>query len=67
MPASPLSPDLYTLAAVSPMFFWDVIRNRSVHRAYWIWLGVFVPAALVVNALWDTPSWHATAKAIMGV
>jgi hypothetical protein len=49
------------------MFFWDVIRNRSVHRAYWIWLGVFVPAALVVNALWDTPSWHATAKAIMGV
>ena len=67
MPASPLSPDLYTLAAVSPMFFWDVIRNRSVHRAYWIWLGVFVPAALFVNALWDTPSWHATAKAIMGV
>jgi hypothetical protein len=67
MPASPLSPDLYTLAAVSPMFFWDVIRNRSVHRAYWIWLGVFVPADLVVNALWDTPWWHATAKAIMGV
>ena len=66
-PASPLGSELYTLAAVSPMLVWDVIRNRSVHRAYWIWLGVFLPVALVVNALWDTPWWHATARHVMGV
>ena len=67
LPESPLSPELYTLAAVLPMFAWDVIRNRSVHRAYWIWLGMFLPVALIVNRLWDTPWWHATARQMMGV
>jgi hypothetical protein len=59
LPESPLSPIVYTMLAVSPMFVWDVIRNRSVHRAYWIWLGLFL--------LWDTPWWHATARWMMGV
>ena len=67
MPASPLAPDLYTLLAVAPMFAWDVYRNRSVHKAYWIWLSVFVPCAVAVNLLWDTPAWHATAQRILGV
>lgn len=67
MPASPLSVDLYTLAAISPMFIWDVVRNRRIHEAYWIWIAVCLPFAVVVNLLWDTPGWHATAKAIMGV
>lgn len=67
LPESPLSPVLYTLAAVSPMFVWDVIRNRRVHRAYWIWLGLLLPVAVAVNALWDTPWWHATARQMMGV
>jgi hypothetical protein len=67
LPGSPLTPILFTMVAVSPMFVWDVIRNRSVHRAYWIWLGFFLPVALVVMALWDTPWWHSTAKALMGV
>ncbi len=67
MPASPLSPDLYTLGAVSPMFIWDVIRNRRVHEAYWIWLAVCLPFAVMLNMVWDTPWWHATARQIMGV
>lgn len=67
LPESPLSPDLYTLLAVSPMFLWDVFRNRSVHRAYWIWLGIFLPFAVVVHGLWDTEWWHATVRQIMGV
>ena len=67
MPVSALGPDLYTMLAVSPMFVWDVIRNRSVHRAYWIWLGLFLPCSLVVSLLWDTPWWHATARQMMGV
>lgn len=67
IPANPLSADLYTLLAVSPMFVWDVVRNGRVHRAWWIWLAVFLPFAVLVNALWDTPWWHSTAKAIMGV
>lgn len=67
MPGSPVAPDLYTMLAVSPMFVWDVVRNRYVHRAYWIWLGVLFCSALVVNTLWDAPGWHATARQLMGV
>ena len=42
-----MASDFYMLLAVSPMFVWDVIRNRRVHEAYWIWLGIYVPVALV--------------------
>jgi hypothetical protein len=66
-PASLVATDLYTILAVSPMFAWDVVRNRSVHPAYWIWLAIFVPSSIVVNSLWDTPGWHATARQILGV
>jgi hypothetical protein len=67
MPASPMSVDLYTLAAISPMFVWDLVRNRSVHPAYVIWLAVNIPFAVAVHGLWDTPWWHQTARQIMGV
>jgi hypothetical protein len=67
LPASPVATDLYMLLAVSPLFVWDVVRNRRVHEAYWIWLAVNVPVALLTYALWDTPWWHATARHIMGV
>ena len=67
MPGSPMGADLYTLLAIAPMFLWDVARTRTVHRAYWIWLAVFVPAAIVVHSLWDTPWWHQMAPRIMGV
>ena len=67
LPASPLATDLYILAAISPLFVWDVVRNRRVHEAYLVWLAVNVPFALLVYRLWDTPWWHATARQIMGV
>ena len=67
MPMRPLSPDLYTLLAVSPMFACDVVRNRRVHEAYWIWLALWLPFAVLVNALWDTPWWHAMARQLLGV
>ena len=66
MPGSPLAPDLYTLLAVSPMFLWDVVRNQSVHKAYWIWLAVGLPFAVAVHGLWDTAWWHSTARQLMG-
>jgi len=67
MPASPLSINLFVLLAIAPMFVWDVIRNRRVHEAYKIWLPIFAAVVIGVNLLWDTPWWHATAKAIMRV
>ena len=67
LPALPFSLDLYVLLAVAPMFSWDVIRNRGIHRAYWIWLPIYAGSSLLVNQLWDTTWWHATARHIMGV
>jgi hypothetical protein len=67
MPASPLSVDLYTLAAISPMLIWDVVRNRRIHRAYWVALAAYLPFAIAVHSCWDTEAWHATARRIMGV
>lgn len=67
MPASPLSPDLYTLLAVSPLLIWDLVRNGYLHRAWWIWLLINIPFVIALHALWDTPWWHATAKTMMGV
>jgi hypothetical protein len=67
LPANPIAPDLYTLLAVSPMFVWDVIRNRSVHRAYWIWLAICAPFTIAVHGLWDSSWWHATAPRLMGL
>ena len=67
LPVNPVSPDLYTLLAVSPMVVWDVVRNRRVHEAYWVWLAVNLPFAIAVHALWDTPWWHATVPGLLGV
>lgn len=67
MPFSPTSLELYTLLAVSPMFVWDVVRNRSIHPAYLTWLGINLPFAIAVHALWDTPWWHSAVPRLLGV
>ena len=67
MPESPLATDLYVLMAVAPMFAWDLLRTRSVHRAYWIWLAFMVPSSLLIHSLWDTDWWHATAPRLVGL
>lgn len=67
IPASPLSLDLYLLAAVSPMFVWDVVRNRRVHAAYSIWFGIWLPVSAATYLAWDTPWWGSIARQMMGV
>jgi hypothetical protein len=67
MPASPLATDAYVLAALAPLFLWDVVRHRRVHRAYWLFLGIYLPVAALVAVAWDQPWWHDAAHRIMGV
>jgi hypothetical protein len=67
LPASPVATDLYILLAVSPMFLWDVFRNRRIHEAYLIWIAINVPFAVALYSAWDTPWWHSTAHQLMGV
>jgi len=67
LPESPISPDLYILFAVAPMFIWDLVRTRSIHKAYWIWLAFMVPSSILIHSLWDTDWWHATAPRLVGL
>ncbi|HEX8777322.1 MAG TPA: hypothetical protein VF738_04325, partial [Rhodanobacter sp.] len=64
-PASPLSTLLYPLLVVSPIFLWDVVRHRTVERAYLVWLGLYLPFAVATYFLWDTPGWHALVPRIL--
>jgi hypothetical protein len=66
-PQSPLGTDLYVLFAVSPLFFWDVLRNRAVHQAYLIWFAGGLISAVPVYTIWGSDWWHATVHQIMGV
>lgn len=66
-PNSPLATDLYVLFAVSPMLLWDVVRNRSLHRAWLIWIGISLPFTIAVHMLWGTPFWYSFAPRLMGV
>ena len=67
LPEIPLSPDLYILLAVAPMFIWDLVRTRSVHKAYWIWLAFMAPSSILIHSVWDTDWWHATAPRLVGL
>jgi hypothetical protein len=67
MPVSPLSVDLYTMLAISPMFAWDLARNGRVHRAYWVVIAFYLPCAIAVHALWNTDWWHSAVPRLMGV
>lgn len=67
MPVSPLSTELYMLAIVSPMFVWDVIRNRTVHKAYLMWFAANLTFAVATYALWRSEWWHSAAHRLMGV
>jgi hypothetical protein len=67
LPGSLLSTDLYTLLAISPMFLWDVLRNRALHRAYAIWIGLSLPPTFVIYVLWNSGWWHAVAPRLLGV
>lgn len=67
IPASPISILGYQWLALAPLFVWDVIRNRRIHRAYAILVACYLPFNIAALLAWDTPWWHATAQRLMGV
>jgi hypothetical protein len=66
LPVSPISPDLYTLLWILPMFCWDLVRLGRVHSAYGVALAVWLPATIVVQTLWGTAWWQAFGPTILG-
>lgn len=67
IPMSSLSTELYMLAIVSPMFVWDLIRNRAVHKAYLMWFAANLAFAVATYVLWRSAWWHSVAHRLMGV
>jgi hypothetical protein len=67
LPASPLTPFLYPLVAIAPLFIWDVFRNRAVHKAYLIWAAFMVPSSILIFNLWGSDWWHSIAPRLGGV
>lgn len=65
LPQSPLSADLWLLVCVAPMFLWDLYRQGTIHRAYWIYAAFMVPGAVFINVMWDSPWWHSIAPGIL--
>lgn len=65
LPASPLTTDLWPLIAIAPMLLWDIYRQRSIHRAYWIYAAVMIPAGIAVNMLWGSAWWHSVAPDLL--
>jgi hypothetical protein len=66
-PKSALTLDFFTLLPLAPMLVWDFLRNRSLHRAYFIWAILYLPVTALVYVVWNTPWWHAAAHKLMGV
>lgn len=66
LPDSPLSATFWPLLALAPMMVWDVVRNHRIHRAYWVFAAVYVPAAILCEIAWDQPWWHDLARRILG-
>jgi len=66
MPGSPLSLDIFILILLSPMILWDLFRLGRVHRAYIVWLALWLPASAAVHLLWNTAWWQATAPGLLG-
>lgn len=67
LPGNALTVELYPLLAIAPMFVWDLVRTRAVHKAYMIWALVSLPAAILVHTMWDSEWWHAMARLLVGV
>jgi len=65
MPGSALTVDLWPLVVIAPMFLWDLYRQRSIHRAYWIWLAVSLIPAIAMHLAWGSAWWHRIALNIL--
>jgi hypothetical protein len=67
LPHFPFAFSIYLIVVLLPMLSWDVIRTRSVPKAYLIWFAVWTPVEVGEWAL-DGQSWlDAAIPRLMGV
>ncbi|MCW3847630.1 hypothetical protein OF829_10280 [Sphingomonas sp. LB-2] len=66
LPGTAWSVEFWPLVVLSPLILWDLYRQRGIHRAYWIWLGVAIVPATLMHALWGSDWWFKTALGLLG-
>jgi hypothetical protein len=67
LPHFPFAFSIYLIAVLLPMLSWDVIRYRSMPKAYLIWLAVWSPLEVATWALDGRPWLDAAIPHLMGV
>lgn len=67
LPSFPFAFSIYLCVVLLPMFLWDVIRSKSVPKAYLIWLAIWGPAEIADFALGGQPWLDAAIPRLMGV
>jgi hypothetical protein len=59
--------DVYCLLLLLPLFAYDLIRRKTVLRAYFIWAAFFLPTGIAMYVLGGTSWWAAEAPRLMGM
>ncbi len=67
LPDSPLTAEIYPLVVIAPLFLWDLYRRGAVQKAYWIWIALVLPSAIVTSLLWSNPTWQGLVGPIGGL
>jgi hypothetical protein len=67
LPNFPFAFSIYLIAALMPMFLWDVIRTKSIPKAYLIWFAIWGPLEVVVFLMGGQPWLDAAIPRLMGV
>lgn len=62
-----MSFDFYILLILAPMFAWDVIRTRTVPKAYLIWFAIYGLVAIPTYAAMGSPWLKVVVPRLMGV
>jgi hypothetical protein len=67
LPTFPFAFSIYLIAALLPMLLWDIIRTKSIPKAYVIWLAIWVPLEVAVFVISGQPWLDAAIPHLMGV
>jgi hypothetical protein len=67
LPHFPFEFSAYLIAALLPMFSWDVLRHRTVPKAYLVWFAIWAPLEVSLSVLAGRPWFDAAIPRLMGV
>lgn len=65
LPESPETTLLWPILFAVPMFLWDLYRQRTIHRAYWIFAAVMLPSGILVQWLWNSAWWQSVGARLL--